>query len=242
MQIQTRFIYGGIAGILAIAGLLVAANATEQNFYVGGLVLSGLALLFCWLLIKRHYDRWERDPARPRPAAPPWAQAPEEGDVTEEAARPTAVIRPGIEQPLAAPAGDQGLDPQISQWFKGVVVGIIGLLGLGVAASASTSGFAYWGGLAIFALAVLQLFRMIGRACDPPGASAPGLPVPLSGVRRWATGVVVGLVGLIALFVATGGGAFYYIGVMIAIAACAYIFYMMKVSYDEFEHHQKEPS
>jgi len=231
VTLQTRFIYGGIAVIVAIAGLVTAANASEATFYIGGLVIAALALAFCWLLIKRHFDHWERDPARPRPT-PHLLSDPDE-------AAETPVAAPRMPQafqsvaPAARPA-EASIDPQTRGWLRGVLVGVLALLGLLVAA-AGDGGFAYWGGLVVFGLAVLKLFRMIGRAYDAPEGSSTDLPTPPAGPMRWIVGAIVGLVAVAALFAASGGGTAYYLGILVAVVACGYIFHVMKVSFDEFE-------
>lgn len=248
MTLQTRFIIGGIAFVIAVAGLLTAAGSDERSFYIGGLVVAVLGLAVCWLLLKGHFDRWERDPNRPRRAVPrPPSDPDEPADMTPPPAVPPQPVSyrppPATPNPAARPQRP-ALDPETRNWIRGAVIGIVGLLGLFVAASGD--GFAYWGGLLVFAVAVLLLFRMIGHSFDEAarsdGAAKPeptrrpsGVPVPSSAPLRWLAGVVAGLIALVALFVAAGGGASYYLGIIASIAAIAYVFYVMKTSFDEME-------
>ena len=146
---------------------------------------------------------------------------------------PPVPSQPVSFSPPPGTARHEAIDPQTRTWIGGAIIGLIGLVGLIVAASGS--GFAYWGGLLVFALAVLSLFRMIGRSFDGEDDSRSRLPMPPPGPMRWIGGAVAGLVGLIALFVAAGGGTSYYLGVLVAIAAVAYVFFVMKTSFDEAE-------
>lgn len=230
MTLQTRFIAGAIAFVVAIAGLLTAANSADANFYWGGLAVAVIGLAVCWLLIKGHFDRWERDPNRPRRPIPPTSLTPD---------------KPSEEPSLSVPAGPTSYQTAVTppqpqtgspagNWIRGAVIGLVGLVGLFVAASGS--GFAYWGGLLIFVLAILLIFQLIGRAFARAPAQDSGLPVPGAGFGRWIAGVAAGLVALISLFIAGAGGAGYYLGIMAAIMAIAYIFYLMKIGFDEAEH------
>ena len=234
---QTRIIMGAIAFVVALAALVTAANTDDATFHTGGLVVGALGFAVCWLLMKIHFDRWERDPNRPRRPAP---RPPADPDEPAEMTPPPPVPPQTVSYSLPArETRHQALDPQTHTWIRGAIIGLIGLIGLIVAASGT--GFGYWGGLLVFALAVLSLFRMIGQSFDgephgePQGRS--GLPVPPAGPLRWIAGVVAGLVGLIALFIAAGGGASYYLGILAAIAAVAYVFYVMKTGFDEAERH-----
>ncbi|WP_366554986.1 hypothetical protein [Aquibaculum sediminis] len=229
MTLQARFIYGAIAGIVALVGLMVAAGASSEAYHTGGLILAGLGLLVCALLIKSHYDSYERDPNRRRRPRPLPAAAP----------APTAP--PSSPQPVGQgfaavqPQQESRFDAQTMTWVRGGVIGVVGLLGLVVAAGGS--GFAYWGGLVVFALAVVSLFRMIGRAFDGQGDGSAARLVPEAGVLRWIVGGLSGAIALLALFLASGGGDGYYIGVMLALAALGYVFYLIKASFDEYENH-----
>lgn len=226
MTLQARFIYGAIAGIVALVGLMVAAGASSETYHTGGLILAGLGLLVCGLLIKSHYDSYERDPKRPRRPRPLPAAAP-------VSAPPPSSPQP-VGQGFAAVQPQQAsrFDPQTMTWLRGSVIGVVGLLGLVVAAGGS--GFAYWGGLVVFALAVASLFRMIGRAFDDDKGPS-GRPAPEAGVLRWIVGSLSGVIALLALFLASGGGEGYYIGVMLSFAALGYVFYLIKTSFDERE-------
>jgi Zn-dependent membrane protease YugP len=49
-------IFGTIGIVIALAGLLMAATATDQAFYVAGLIMFAGFVLFLFTLIKRHFD------------------------------------------------------------------------------------------------------------------------------------------------------------------------------------------
>jgi hypothetical protein len=52
----SSIIFGTIGIVIALAGLLMAAAATDQAFYVAGLILFVSFVLFLFTLIKRHFD------------------------------------------------------------------------------------------------------------------------------------------------------------------------------------------
>lgn len=234
VTLQAGFIYGAIAGIVALVGLMVAAGASSEAYYTGGLILAGLGLLACALLIKSHYDSYERDPKRPRRPRP--APAAASAPAAPQQPSPQPSPQP-VGQGFAAvqPQRESRLDAQTMTWVRGGAIGVVGLLGLVVAAGGG--GFAYWGGLVVFALAVVSLFRMIGRAFDGQGNGSAARLVPEAGGLRWIVGGLSGVIALLALFLASGGGDGYYIGVMLALAAFTYVFYLIKTSFDENEGH-----
>lgn len=49
-------IFGTIGIVIALAGLLMAATATDQAFYVAGLIMFVSFVLFLFTLVKRHFD------------------------------------------------------------------------------------------------------------------------------------------------------------------------------------------
>jgi len=228
VSLQNRFILGAIAGVLALFGLVVAARAEDPALHVTGLIVTLFGLLFCAFLIKDHYDRLERDPGRPK--QPRFAEP-----GAHDATVPPPVYQPAPTPGQYLPAAERSprLDGQSAAWIRGGLIGVVGLLGLVVAASGA--GFAYWGGLLVFAGAVLLLFRMIGSAFDPPGSGRRGLPLPRAGETRWAVGGLVTVFVLLALFAARGGGDAYYLGLIAAGAALAYLFWLIKASFDETE-------
>lgn len=54
---------------------------------------------------------------------------------------------------------------ETAQWIIGGIIGLVGILGLYVAAHADAPDW-YWIGLAVFAVAVAIIFYMVRRACD----------------------------------------------------------------------------
>lgn len=232
MSLQARFVAGAIVGLVALAALMFAARATDPTQHAAGLIVAGLGLLFCAFLIKQHYDRVERDPNRPRrPRRVPAETPPQPMRPPEPPPMPALTVGQGL--PVAEASRASRIDPQTRTWIRGSIVGVVGLLGLVVAASGS--GFAYWGGLLVFAAAVLKIFQMIGAAFDGASAQRGSLPLPRRGERRWVAGAIVGVIAMLALFVARGGGDAYYLGLLVALAAIAYLFFMIKASFDERE-------
>lgn len=49
-------IFGTIGIVIALAGLLMAATATDRAFYAAGLIMFLGFVLFLFTLIKRHFD------------------------------------------------------------------------------------------------------------------------------------------------------------------------------------------
>ncbi|WP_144185993.1 hypothetical protein [Elioraea rosea] len=49
-------VFGTIGILLALTGLLMAANAKDSGFYVAGLILFVAFVLFLFTLVKRHFD------------------------------------------------------------------------------------------------------------------------------------------------------------------------------------------
>jgi len=237
VTLQARYLLGAVSFVIAIIGLMTAAGSSDSTLYIGGLAVAAAAFGLCWLLLKGYYDRWERDPARPRAARPYAVSNPEKAaPQTPPPALPPQMVGYGL--PMAE-AGRASIDAQTLTWLRGAAIAVAGLVALAVAASGA--GFAYWGGLLVFALAVLMLFRMIGRSFEreqQPSTgprSAAALPAPPAGSPRWLAGAAAGLIGLIALFLASSGGALYYLGILVAVAAFAYSFYMIKLTFDERE-------
>lgn len=62
-------------------------------------------------------------------------------------------------------SGHGGVSEMVGRWVLGGVVGIVGLIGLFLAATVHEPGF-YAFGLLIFAGAVVYLFRMIKQVYD----------------------------------------------------------------------------
>jgi hypothetical protein len=116
-------------------------------------------------------------------------------------------------------------------WLVGGVVGLVALAGLFVAATAH-GGFWPYAGIVLFALAVLLLFRLIGRAFEKDGRPAPLVPVPeRQATRLWLAGLLA-LAGVAGLFIAAGaqGGPGYYLGLILAGAAWLYVFRLIAAS------------
>lgn len=52
----SAMLFGTIGIVLALVGLLMAATATDQAFYVAGLIMFVAFVLFLFTLVKRHFD------------------------------------------------------------------------------------------------------------------------------------------------------------------------------------------
>lgn len=232
-----KAVVGFLATLVALGGLMVAANSGLGITYHIGLAVTVLGILVTFGAIKLHYDEVEK--TLPQETDPAPAQKTQAARASEDASTEEVVNIPSSAHLPAARASDREpfLDTAARRWIKGVGIGILGLYGLFLAAGA-TGGFAYYGGLVLTLLCVLAIFRMIGSATSGDAdSSAPLIPVPESGLKRWFAGIASGLVALAALFQAAASvnGPGYYIGMMVAVAALFYIFHLMKVGYDRLE-------
>jgi len=66
---MSHWIMGIFAGLLGLAGLLMAGAARDFGILAFGLSLSLFGVLFCWWMIKNAFDEAERgtDTAREQP-------------------------------------------------------------------------------------------------------------------------------------------------------------------------------
>lgn len=119
------------------------------------------------------------------------------------------------------------------QWLKLGLTGLAILVGLFVASSAQ-EGFWHYFGLLFALLSALLLFRLIGRAFDPPSRRSDLLPTPARPSTRMVLGGVLALAGIVMLFVASGahGGGAYYLPLFAAVLAFVYIFRLIAASFD----------
>jgi hypothetical protein len=61
---DTRIAFMIFSALLALLGLFTAAAARETGLAVFGWGLLGFGYLFCFWLVKRHFDEAERPPPR----------------------------------------------------------------------------------------------------------------------------------------------------------------------------------
>jgi hypothetical protein len=118
-------------------------------------------------------------------------------------------------------------------WLVGGLVGVIALAALFIAAGAH-GGFWTYAGVVLFALMVLLLFRLVGRAFEPSEKPLPLVPVPeRQATRLWLAGVLA-IAGIAGLFIAAGahGGPGYYLGLLLAAVAWLYVFRLIAASID----------
>jgi Ca2+/Na+ antiporter len=52
----SSILFGTIGIVLALAGLLMAAAAKDDAFYIAGLIMFVAFVLFLFTLVKRHFD------------------------------------------------------------------------------------------------------------------------------------------------------------------------------------------
>lgn len=236
-----KAVVGFLAILVTLGGLAVAAGSGIGTTYYIGLAVAVLGILVTFGAIKLHFDEVEKSaPSTPPASASHAAVKPDTRTQDEPAGTPAYADTPASGHlPLSQEFGqDSFLDPGIKRWLLGTGLGLLGLFGLFLAAGATSGGFAYYGGLVLTLLCALAIFRLIAMATagetETPG---PLIPVPGSSMKRWGAGVVSGLVALIALFQASasGSGSGYYLGMIVAVAALLYIFYLMKVGYDLLE-------
>lgn len=59
-----KWIAGGVAGIVALIGLLVASRSHSHSLYIVGLIVGALAVAFIFWMIGRSYDRADAEYVR----------------------------------------------------------------------------------------------------------------------------------------------------------------------------------
>jgi Zn-dependent membrane protease YugP len=52
----SSIVFGALGVLLALLGLLMAASARDDAFYISGLILFVAFVLFLFTLVKRHFD------------------------------------------------------------------------------------------------------------------------------------------------------------------------------------------
>lgn len=226
MKSVGRICLGAVAALLGLGGLGMAASLHDGEVYYAGLAVFILAVLFVFWLIKRAFDDYERDPDRPRR---------EVRTPAKTAPAPAATPNPQPARPL--PASVSGpprfLSPAIKLWIKGGIIAFLGLFALMAASQAHGGGWSYYGGIFVFLLCILALFRLLARQFDDPERPAPLLPVPEDGTARLVRGALAGIVFIVALSVAAGAhgsGLGYHGGLIAAGCAVVYIFYLIRMS------------
>ncbi|MFC4351969.1 hypothetical protein ACFOW6_10485 [Fodinicurvata halophila] len=240
-----KAVVGFLAILVTLGGLAVAAGSGIGTTHYTGLAVAVLGILVTFGAIKLHFDEVEKSMPPAGAAATPAsashaAAKPETGTEKENSGTSADTEPPASAQlpPSQEPGQEPFLDPGIKRWLLGAGIGLLGLVGLFLAAGATGGGFAYYGGLALTLLCGLAIFRLIAAAtAGKTEAPHPLIPVPGSSMKRWGAGVASGLVTLIALFqaAASGNGPGYHIGMIVVVAALLYIFYLMKVGYDQLE-------
>lgn len=226
MKSVGRICLGAVAALLGLGGLGMAASMHDSEVRYAGLAVFVLAVLFIFWLIKLAFDDYERDPDRPRREVKTPAKT---------SPSPAAMPSPQPARPLPAYAAStpRFLSPAIKLWLKGGVIAFLGLFALMVASQAHGGGWSYYGGLFVFLLCILALFRLLSLQFDDAERPAPLLPVPEDGTARLVRGVLAGLVFIVALSVAAGAhgsGLAYHGGLIAAGCAVVYIFYLIRMS------------
>lgn len=55
----SEIIFGVVAAIMALLGIVLAARAVDTGFFLFGIGLTVFGVLFGFFLLRRHYDRAE---------------------------------------------------------------------------------------------------------------------------------------------------------------------------------------
>lgn len=227
MKSVVKTCLGALAAIVAVGGLAFAASASGADLYYIGLAVFALGVAGVFAFIKLSFDAYERDPERPRrEVKAPAKSAP------APAAMPAPQAAPRL--PASQPASAPFLSPSVQVWVRGGIVAVIGVLGLVIASAAHGGGWGYYGGIFVFVLCLLAVFRLIALQYDDAENPAPLLPVPEDPAARLVRGGLAVIVFLVALVVAAGGhgtGTAYHGGLIAAGCAVAYIFYLIQMSF-----------
>lgn len=232
-----RWALGGIGAVVFLLGLFLASRGSGE-FSTAGLFVALFSLLLIFWQIKRGFDAYDADPDRPRKPAyaapvqpvhstPPKLPTDHNPDAHARVQRPPHVFEGGW-QGVKRPA-KQVFDPDTQTLAKGIVLAALALFSLFVGASGE--GWAYYGGIAAaFFFAALIVRLVVGPQVDL---------FPAEGIWRWIVGGLVGVGALIALMVASlsAAGPGYYFGLIVFGLALAYLFYLIKASFDEAESH-----
>lgn len=132
--------------------------------------------------------------------------------------------------------------PETRHALTAVLIAVIGFAGLALAADGETWRSTY-GGLLLFAAAVVLEFRLIDQHFDikqgkrrrlqllPP----VGALVPERLVDQWASGLLIAALGLGGLYIAgraPTGAAEHDLGLLVFVLAVLYEFALLKVAYD----------
>lgn len=226
MKSVGRLCLGAVAALLGFGGLGMAASMHDGEVYYIGLAVFALAVLFVFWLIKGAFDDYERDPERPRrEVKTPAKTAP------AQAAAPNP--QPARSLPASVSGQPRFLSPAVKVWVKGGVIALLGLLALMAASQAHGGGWSYYGGIFVFLLCLLALFRLLALQFEDAEQAPPLLPVPEDGTARVIRGVLAGLAFIVALSVAAGAhgsGLGYHGGLIAAGCAVFYIFYLIRTS------------
>lgn len=226
MQSLGKTCFGAVIVLIGIASLATAAKAHSSVTYYVGLSLFALSVLGVFWLIKRSYDAYERDPARPRREV----RAP-----AKTAPAPAAIATPSMAGRLPASVPDRPpfLSPSVRGWIRGGCIGVAAIFGLVAASQSHGNEALYFGGLFFFAICVFALFRLVSGQFDSSGVPTPLLPVPEGVTARCIRGGLLAIVFVLALSVALkshGAGLGYYGGLIVAGCAVFYIFYLIRMS------------
>jgi hypothetical protein len=226
-----RYALGALGCATFLLGLLLAARG-EAELSTAGLFLALASLLLVFWQIKRAFDAYDADPDRPRkpayaPPVPDWQGTPPHLEEDPLKGKPKHVFEGG----WARPARERQpflatFDPDSQKLVKGILLAALALGALFVGARGD--GWAYYGGLFVAFVFVALIFALIAEVRE--------IPRPRAGMLRWIVGGVVGLAGIVGLFVAAGShGPGYYVGLIVAGIAIAYLFHLIKTSFDEAE-------
>ena len=205
-----------LLAVVGLVGLVVAAQFPADGGYWAGLGIFGLALAGLFLVLKRHFDRLDHDPALPK--QPRFAEQSEMVMPPVPTVAAYVTTRGSDLPPAVAPARGGGFLP--GAWLRAAVLLIVALGSLFVAAG--SSGFFATVAIVVFVLAVLGLFQQLGGGAAEAGQAG--------GWLAGAAAAVLVLAGLVAA--AHGEKVVGDLGLIVAVAAVAYIFLLIKDAYD----------
>ena len=60
MEGSLKWIAGGLAGVLGLVGLFLAANAHDQGIHIFGLALAAFAIIYVFAQMKQGFDARDR--------------------------------------------------------------------------------------------------------------------------------------------------------------------------------------
>ncbi len=234
MSYPARFLLGGILAVIGLAGLAVAASEREGAAHYGGLAAFGCAVVGVMALIRLGWRG--TDPRRLRDTGPmPLHMAGGHGSRPSPAHLPAATPMPA--QGLGLRSRRSPVWIAAVPWLRGAACIVVALLALVVAST--TGGAGSMIALAVAALSILVVFRLIACRGWPPRL----IPIvtPESPPAAFALGGLFAVVALIALATAavTRGVEAQTLALIVAVGAVLAIFVLIRQGWDLAEQRRR---